>query len=330
MLRRWFASLAMVGATGFVLAGTPSSAQERLPDPPAATVNGEAIPEIMVRRALKNVPAEHVAKARAEVLEFLIDNVLIDQHIKPLVKLTDQELAERMKLVREETQRLGKTFEQLLKELELTEAEMQQQVAADMRWEKFVAGQIPDAQMQDYFNKHKDWFDGSQVSARHILIAVPADADAAKKQALQRKIADLRASITKRVEAGLALVDPKTDNLGVELVRQRLQLEAFTEVAGKESDCPSKANGGDLGSFTRIGGMVEPFAAAAFALKPGQLSEIVTTQYGYHLILCTGRTTGQPVTFDMAKEQVKDVLADQLRDKLVAELRAKAKIQITK
>lgn len=328
MLRRWFASLALVGLS--LLVGAPLSAQERLPDPPAATVNGEAIPEIMVRRALKNVPAEHAAKARAEILEFLISNVLIDQHVKPLVKLTDQELADRMKLVREETQRMGKTFEQLLKELELTEAEMQQQVAADMRWEKFIAGQITDAQMQEYFNKHKDWFDGSQVSARHILVAVPADADDAKKQALQRKLTELRANIAKRVEAGLAQVDPKLDNLAREQARQRLQLEAFMEVAGKESDCPSKANGGDLGSFTRIGGMVEPFAAAAFALKPGQMSEVVATQYGYHVILCIGRTTGQPITFDMAKEQVKDVLADQLRDKLVAELKAKAKIQITK
>lgn len=323
--RRW----SWIGAMLLGLAGA-ASAQERLPDPPAAVVNGEAIPELMVRRALKNIPPEHLAKARAEVLDFLIANVLIDQHIRPLVKLSEQELADRIKLVKEETARIGKTFEQLLKELELSEAEMQQQIAADMRWEKYVTSQITDAQMQDYFTKHKDWFDGSQVSARHLLVAVPPEADDMRKQELRTKIARLRGDILKRVEAGLMQLDPKADNLAREQARQRLQLEAFAEVAGKESDCPSKKNGGDLGSFTRIGSMVEPFAAAAFALQPGQMSDIVTTQYGYHLILVTARTPGQPVTFEMAKEEVKDVLADQLRDKLVAELKAKAKIQITK
>ncbi|HMP60160.1 MAG TPA: peptidylprolyl isomerase [Gemmatales bacterium] len=303
-------------------------AQERLPDQPAAVVNGEAIPEAMVRRALKNVPPEHQAKARAEIIEFLVANTLVDQHVRSKITLTDDELNGRMKQVKEETARTGRTLEQLLKELELTEAEMRQQVAADMRWEKFVASQFTDAQLEEHFKKNPEAFNGSQVSARHILVAFPPDANAAAKQEKLSKITELRAAIVKRVDAQVAQLDPKLDNLAREQGRQRAQFDAFSEAAGKDSDCPSKRNGGDLGSFQRYGPMVEPFAAAAFSLQPGQMSEIVTTQYGYHLILVTGRTTGQPVAFDMVKDEVLDVLGEQLRDKLIAELKPKAKIEI--
>ena len=65
--------------------------------------------------------------------------------------------------------------------------------------------------------------------------------------------------------------------------------------------------------FPRIGSMVEPFAKAAFAMKPFQMSEVVTTQFGYHLILVTGRKAGQPVKFADVKEEVKEVYGTKLR-----------------
>jgi peptidyl-prolyl cis-trans isomerase C len=67
-------------------------------------------------------------------------------------------------------------------------------------------------------------------------------------------------------------------------VKRKLdQGEAFEELAKKFSTCPSKRDGGDLGSFGR-GRMVESFEEAAFALKVGETSGPVRTRFGYHLI----------------------------------------------
>ena len=58
----------------------------------------------------------------------------------------------------------------------------------------------------------------------------------------------------------------------------------FAELAGQVSDCPSGSNGGSLGQFGR-GQMVKAFEDTAFALKPGETSDIIETEFGYHLIL---------------------------------------------
>jgi parvulin-like peptidyl-prolyl isomerase len=76
--------------------------------------------------------------------------------------------------------------------------------------------------------------------------------------------------------------------------------------------------------------MVEPFAAAAFALKPFEMSQPVQTQFGVHLILVTARKAGQETKFEQVKEEVREVYCNKLRESMVAQLRARATIQISK
>ena len=116
------------------------------------------------------------------------------------------------------------------------------------------------------------------------------------------------------VSARHILVETEDEALG--LIGQLDEGADFAELAQEHSIGPSGAQGGDLGFFER-GQMVEPFAAAAFALEPGSYtSEPVETQFGWHIILVEdSRTTPQP-----NREEVADQLEQSLRQTLVREV----------
>src|SRR5205807_1467219 len=128
------------------------------------------------------------------------------------------------------------------------------------------------AELRSYFQKNKELFDGTLVCARHILLEVDPKAPADKKEDVKRRLL----SIKKEIESG---------QIG------------FADAANKYSeDAGNKEtpNGGDLGCFPRRGQFIDSFVAAAFATKPGTISDPVETEYGYHLIQVTERRPGPP------------------------------------
>jgi peptidyl-prolyl cis-trans isomerase C len=103
--------------------------------------------------------------------------------------------------------------------------------------------------------------------------------------------------------------------------------EAFEELAAQYSLDGSKEQGGDLGYFTAEE-MVDPFSEAAFALEPGEVSQPVQTQFGWHLIKLEDRRTGGAQPFEDVKDAIRLVLLRQaVQDKLV-ELRQTADIDV--
>ena len=129
-----------------------------------------------------------------------------------------------------------------------------------------------------------------RVRVSHILIKVDPKADAAQKAAARKKIEDIQ----KQLKNG----------------------KDFSELAKKDSECPSNAKGGDLGYLMR-GQVVKPFEDVAFSLKPGEVSGIVETEFGFHIIKVTDK---KPAT-TLAYEQVKDRLAVNLKkDKVDKEI----------
>jgi len=72
----------------------------------------------------------------------------------------------------------------------------------------------------------------------------------------------------------------------------------------------------------------EPFAKAAFALKVGEMSQVVTTDYGYHIILVTDRKASTPSDFEQVKDDVRDCLMEEIRQNTLLELRRTAKVEV--
>jgi peptidyl-prolyl cis-trans isomerase C len=324
--------VACLGGSGLVFCQAPDEKtppkKAELPPPPppppadavAATVNGAAIPEIAVYRGMLRGPM--TPEARTEVVNYLVDNLIVDQYlvqlkVEPEAKEVDAKLSE----IKEEATKNKQDFDDLLKKLHLTEPELRKELSAALRWDKFVHQQGTEKVLKDFYEKNTTMFDGSQVQARHILIK--GDPEKAKAA-----VAAIRKAIEDDVAKAMAAVPADADMLTKEKTRISTLNKAFAEQAGKYSECPSKAQGGSLGWFPRAGAMVEPFARAAFALKPAQMSDAVATEFGHHLILCTDTKAGRQLKFEEIRPFVLEVYGDKLREAVLNAYKPRAKIEI--
>ena len=103
------------------------------------------------------------------------------------------------------------------------------------------------------------------------------------------------------------------------------------ELAKKNSQCPSAPKGGELGYFTR-GQMVKPFEDAAFALQSGEISDVVETRFGYHIILVQNKESKRQLGLEEVAEQIKAALLVEnvniATEKWLEPIRQKATINI--
>jgi parvulin-like peptidyl-prolyl isomerase len=157
---------------------------------------------------------------------------------------------------------------------------------------------------------------------------MPPDNDPKAAAAAVAQLQAIKKGIEEQVAAGLAKLPATADALAREKARAALTDEAFAAAAKDKSACPSKAQGGDVGWFRRAGFMVEPFSKAAFALKPFQISEVVKTPFGYHLLLVVERRPGRDVKFEDVKEQARDVFCDRLHETTATQVRPKSRIVV--
>jgi peptidyl-prolyl cis-trans isomerase C len=208
-----------------------------------------------------------------------------------------------------------------------TEAELRDQIAAELRWNKYANEQATDDKLQALFDKEKELFDGSLVRARHILLT-PKLTDPKEVEAATAELRQIKQQVEAKAAAGVAKLPADADALTRENKRRELLDEAFAAAAKEKSQCPSAKQGGDVDYFQRAGNVVEPFSKAAFALQPYQMSDVVRTPFGLHLILVTDRKPGLDVKFADVKDDVKEEYCARLRDGLLVQLKPKAKIQV--
>jgi parvulin-like peptidyl-prolyl isomerase len=176
-------------------------------------------------------------------------------------------------------------------------------ILANMTYEDLgKSAKFDEADVRKYYEAHKAEFE--QVHARHILIRMqgsavpikPGQKDLTEAEALA-KAQDLR----KRIQAG----------------------EEFAGLARQESDdTGSGASGGDLGFFRR-GQMVPAFEQAAFALQPGELSEPVKSQFGYHLIKVEAK---ESKSFEEVRPELERRMRPEQAQKTAEELQKKTQV----
>ena len=306
-------------------AAAPAPKPEVRPTGTAATVNGQEIPEVNVWRALRQFPPAEHPVARKEIINHLIENALIDQYLTAL-KVT-AEPAEVEKLIADlkaELVKGKKDYQAELNAMMLTEAEFKAEVTAQMKWDKFLKQQGSDEALKKFFDQRPDIFDGTLVRARHILLT--PGADPAKQAEAEKTLQQIKANVA--AEAQQAEAAATGDALEKAKAKGKRTEEVFSERAKQYSQCPSKRDGGDLQFFPRVGAMVEPFADAAFKLNQYDMSDVVKTEFGYHIILVTAKNPGKQREFKDVKEDVRAVYAMRLREAVIGQMKPRAQIAV--
>jgi peptidyl-prolyl cis-trans isomerase C len=219
---------------------------------------------------LAMVPAEQRAQVREQLTGRVLDEMVVQTLLaqaaeKQEIAVSDEEVESS---VREIGGKLpeGKTITDYLQVLGMSEQDLKQELARELRIEKLIDREVAapaapaDREVASFYTEHLDRFElPERVRVRHILIATTPDDDAAARAA-------------KRAEAQ-AIRDELAAGKG----------ERFAELAAEKSDCPSKERGGELGEFSR-GEMVPEFEEAAFARPTGDIGPVVETDFGYHVI----------------------------------------------
>jgi len=263
------------------------------------------------------IPAESLEQAKVEIRRSVVDEFVVQTLLNKeigvkKVTATEKEVADILESMKSQLP-AGMTMDDLLKKNKIDAAKMRDEISMNIRINKLVMQElggkvkIADKEISDFYNKNLDKFKKPEsVHARHLLVSkVSGDTDKIKAE--------------KR-------------NKAEELRKQLVSGAVFAELAKKNSDCPSKEHGGDLGTFTR-GQMVKPFEDAAFSQEKNAIGPVVETDFGFHIIQVLERKSPEVMKLDGdTKKQIQAFLERQKQqgafDALVKRLKAGANIVV--
>lgn len=275
---------------------------------PVVIVNGESVSLGEFHRAFEreavnagDMPEGSPQRLREQVafMQRLADRMVIDQYTKRSgVKLDEAALAEQVERLKSGYDNLG--FEQMLAERRLSENEwvelIRRRELSMLATQAALADQIEEPteeELREYYEANiEDFSRPKQVRARQILVDSREKAD----------------ELRRRIRRGAG----------------------FADVAKEHSRSPDAANGGDLGYFA-AGYMPVEFDQTVFMLRPGRVSKVVESSYGYHLFMVEDIRQPRQVPFEEAREEIRERLrGDRMREvhnKWLQKLRKQAAIE---
>ena len=291
-----------------------------LPDV-VALVNGDPISKADLETAVAQMQARVgqplPPEQRDRVIRGVLDQVisyrlLVQESASRKVDVPEADLDTRIKEIRSQFQS-DEAFQEALGQRKLTLDALRTSLRQGMQVDRLLeaeasrSGEVTPVQIEEFYTSHPEEFQqGERVRASHILVSVPQGADAAAKEPARVRAA----GILKDVKAG----------------------QDFATLARQHSEDKGSAQaGGDLGYFER-GQMLGPFEDAAFSLTPTQTSELVETQYGFHIIKVDDKQPSRTIPLAEVRAQVEQYLQGQGRElrmnTFIETLKVKGKIEI--
>jgi peptidyl-prolyl cis-trans isomerase C len=316
-------SLCIAAIFTCMLISLPTLAEEKKPaDAKVAEVNGVVISQEQfdkeleihlerVSRQGRQLSDDQLTTLKKDVLEGLIEReILFQESQKTGIKIQDQAVDEQLAAIKKRFPSEAE-YNNALSKMNLSEAEVKTQVARGLAIRELIDQQIT-SKIEITDEESKAFYDGNlqlfkqpeQVKASHILIKVDAAATDAQKAEARKKI---------------------------NAVQQKLKDGGdFAELAKEYSEGPSNSRGGDLGYFKR-GQMVKPFDDAVFAMQPDEVSDIVETRFGYHIIKVYDKKPEQTLAYadvkDQLNQQLKQEKVEKEATKYIDQLKKDAKIE---
>ncbi|MCF8028105.1 MAG: peptidylprolyl isomerase [Desulfobacteraceae bacterium] len=234
------------------------------------------------------IQGEQLVQLRDSILNNLIEKQLLIEESKAQdINVDESEIQEQLNELKGQFESQD-AFEKKIASSGYSEDELKTEMRENLLIRNLIEKKIEsgisvsDEQARKYYQENKEEYKvPEQIRARHILIQTEPDADEKQKAEAKDKIQE----VEKKLQSG----------------------QEFSELAKEYSDCQSSEKGGDLGYFRR-GQMVESFDEAAFALEPGEVSEIVESRFGYHLIKSEDKKPADTKSFDEVKESVREKL----------------------
>ncbi len=263
------------------------------PDTVVAKVNGEEISQrdvnmVVEKFVLPQFKAQNPDKEFPEAEREKVEPMILDQLVTRTLLM---QVAEEKDVTPDEAM-VDQQFEALkAQQPDIADDELRQFIAEELAIQETIQQEVvanievTDEEAKEYYEQHKEQFnEPAQIRASHILIQVDPEATEDDKEAARQKIEEV-----------LTMAEEGQD---------------FAELAKTHSEGPSNVKGGDLGFFAR-NSMVKPFEDAAFKLATDEISDVVETRFGYHIIKVTDKKDPRTVSFEEVKDQLKNSLLKQ-------------------
>jgi peptidyl-prolyl cis-trans isomerase C len=255
----------------------------------------------------RSLSGADIGEVRGQVLENLINLELLAQESQNQnIRIEDPAVEQQFNAFRSRFQDDAE-FDRVLSEMAFTKEEIRAKIRETLAVRKLISQKVQqglsvsDEELRSFYQENRSVFQQPEkVRARHILVKVDPETD----KEMARKT-----------------IDAARDRL--------VKGEDFAAVAREVSEGPSAPQGGDLGFFGR-GQMVKPFEEAAFSLETGEISPVVETRFGYHVLQVTDREPEKTLAFDEVKDRLEQVLLNEKTkegtDRYIEELRESAEI----